>query len=409
MYNDGRTVRRLGTYPRISSWRVEVFDVQSEISFCKLLDQRMLEPIPSGAFLGAIALGSIAHLVGRGERGSIDILDRGALETRLHQIVEANLSPVALVLSIANAEKLIEEKGTAFVNRVLAQLFSTAQELMPSTTAIGVILPTQLACVREEAPTVKGKPAAIGIEVIDSIRGRMSDQFGSLLEIHAGIFSYATAVASYRKAMPNIEQNIDKNGAIDLASYALVSLSGQGQEKTAYFDIRVPSSVLYASRRDKAIGKAEKDFETIAKLGVMSPFAVNHMALAYYETNDYIKCDRTYASYLNYVHLSKDKILNLNVSLAKIAIGDVQAAASWLITTMDQFRSDFAKGVNSLYFILFSRFILDCWPTVSEIVSAADVRLILETTIDLADNSVDVVLHARIRKQIDVLNASDKA
>jgi GGDEF domain-containing protein len=63
IFNDGRSQKRLGTYPRVSCGRLEVFDAQSEISFCHVKENRTGAEFPPGSILEAVPAGSISHLL----------------------------------------------------------------------------------------------------------------------------------------------------------------------------------------------------------------------------------------------------------------------------------------------------------------------------------------------------------
>ncbi len=171
--------------------------------------------------------------------------------------------------------------------------------------------------------------------MIDAIRERMISQFGSLFDISAGVFSYTETMASFRRALPGLEVKIDKNAAIDLASYALVSFADEKELITVHFDNFVPGRIIRQLRTAKAIQRAEKDFENFSKYGVMTPGAVNSMALIYYEAGDFAKADGTYFQHENYVREAKDRVTFLNVCLVKQAVGDIPAAASWLTAALE--------------------------------------------------------------------------
>ena len=63
IYQDGRTKKRLGIYPKYSYGHIVAFDVQQEISFCTIVNQNNTNPFPTGAIIEAIPLGSISHLL----------------------------------------------------------------------------------------------------------------------------------------------------------------------------------------------------------------------------------------------------------------------------------------------------------------------------------------------------------
>src|SRR5207253_1158354 len=69
--SDGRSNRCLGEYPRMDYGLIEVFVVQPEISFCKVLSSTV-GGFLAGSHLSSVPRGEFAHLLPSEERSALE-------------------------------------------------------------------------------------------------------------------------------------------------------------------------------------------------------------------------------------------------------------------------------------------------------------------------------------------------
>jgi len=126
-FNDGRTQRQLGEYPRTHCGLVEIFDVQGEISFAKVIKNDCVERFANGCLLGAVPLGEINHVVeGRSitERSNPQILEN---ESDFYAIInpEESLNDDFSVFSarLKDAQQLSARIGSSQLNKIIGKFY----------------------------------------------------------------------------------------------------------------------------------------------------------------------------------------------------------------------------------------------------------------------------------------------
>lgn len=149
IHSDGRTQKKLGVYPRVPSGRIEAFEVQKEISFCRVLERTPDKAIiPEKAWLEAVPLGSISHLVKMpfSQPGAV-ALGANGLKQEVMKIIKNEHQPIAAVFRIVNETETIDKLGTASVNRALAYLHDSIRSVFQSDVVLAPISATEFAVV----------------------------------------------------------------------------------------------------------------------------------------------------------------------------------------------------------------------------------------------------------------------
>lgn len=155
-YDDGRTLRRLGRYPRVSMGRIATFDVQQDISFCNVHAHPLNNSrFPVGSHLEAIPIGSIAHLIEEQQLPAVvsssSLVSSKIFQERLHQLVESESMPGVLVFRLLNDQRLANERGIVSVNAVLAKLYDAIRQTFGVEVDVSQTQATEFAALSKES------------------------------------------------------------------------------------------------------------------------------------------------------------------------------------------------------------------------------------------------------------------
>ena len=276
-FDDGRTRKHLGQYPRYSSWRLVVFDAQAEIAFCQVArpddEGHEMPPIPPGAHLEAVPLGSIAHLLQErrdGIRPTPALASSKEIMTTLDAMCEKKQPIGVCVIGLFQDTTLAKERGSVFVNSCLAQLFRTLREAFPRTAAVGQIQSTQFAVVW--SPETGG-------EVQTRAQTAICDAAaicGQDVAFSAGAYD------SQMAAEADETTSLDDRHGLSFARYAAVVASAERQ-KVVVFTVQTAREVLYRSKRAGKYEEALKDYEELRKLGLTDALLENQATLCHLE------------------------------------------------------------------------------------------------------------------------------
>ena len=291
LYDDGRTKRKLGEYPRVPSGRIEVFQVQADVSFCRVTHNRTKLPFTAGSLLEAVPLGAIAQLIPNEASGRTAVLSRADLEDRVRDLARTGGSPYAVVFALLNPDDLIETYGTAYVNRVLAELYSLIRKRLPRSPAVGQIAPTQLACVGFDDNELEDKDVAAILHMVQAAHHGARLGAGVYCERDRIRFADTQDLPEFQGRM------MDAEGALDYARCAMIA--GRFQNlPVMHFDHLTPDIVLSAVRSSQPLELVEQEYEQLHRLGAINSKAMNQLALVYVNRRDYRKADRIFAALL---------------------------------------------------------------------------------------------------------------
>lgn len=260
--NDGRTTKTLGTYPRIATARIVVFNTQPEISFA-VIDppDDITTDIEVGSHLEAIPAGSISHLLPSTSRyfptiseqlggGGIQIL-QGFIDSSL----KTNQKPFALVIKLSREQEHLRKHGTASINSALAKIYRTAQRKFQSSRAIEV-LDRDSICIVGANDIYREKTT---LDFMTEISSDLPD-----LGLLAGVFCH-TDVQEIKK-IHNLELNA-KN-SIEFARLASSEHGRDPAKLIRHFTPESAASALSALRSSSLYETGYADFERLLSLGV---------------------------------------------------------------------------------------------------------------------------------------------
>ncbi|RKG87878.1 GGDEF domain-containing protein [Corallococcus terminator] len=256
VFSDGRTKKRIGTYPKMHSGRIIAFDTQQEMSFCSVAEARGIKAFPPGSVLEAIPLGSITHLLPSSPINPIPATDLSSIERLSSTIEELSKSKSAfsvIVFALENAESLSESRGSVFINAALARLYDSIRQAFPILSAISQIQSTQFAIVftgTASEPTVRA--------LIEKALEQATSPSHGPASFGAGAFT-ATG-GSQPPQLP-------AKHALEFARYA-VSSDIREKEKLAFFLPQETWKVMQTARNADLRLKGIADYHKLKELGI---------------------------------------------------------------------------------------------------------------------------------------------
>jgi len=267
--SDGRTKKKLGTYPKLTCGRVIVFEVQSEIAFCRIA-KKSVDRFPVGSSLEYIPVGSIAHLVGTdaqlGSTAGIDLLPA----SRLQKAIDDTIKPDGLsviVFRLDNIESLERTRGVVFTNRVLAGLFTAIKKIVPRDALVGQLTSDTLAVVLRS----KAKPEKLATQILTSAVARSGD----MAKFGAGIYEWTTK----KETVDGDKSQIDWKGALDLARYAALPAARESKSRIEMFTPVTAIRLLIAQNDNRKFREGRADYQAFKQLGVENWMLENQYAL----------------------------------------------------------------------------------------------------------------------------------
>lgn len=276
LYSDGRTKKRLGMYPRHSNGRIEVFEVQLEISFCHIVEAPPNGMFPVGAHLESIPLGSIGHLLqphgGMQRRGGRNINEVAELRNAINKLIGEDLRPRACVLSLEKFSTVQKQRGLAFLNQSLAAIYEVAEKEFPKGSVVGLIEATKVGAIFSQGS-------------LDEMRGWLekiistcTQRLGEHTQVVAGAYFPDSSVGEDAG-----EATLNNYGALEFALYACSEGGRDSGKNVEIFSSETASRVLLTARRAKRYESLIADYERFVDLGVNSASLSTQVALAAYE------------------------------------------------------------------------------------------------------------------------------
>lgn len=277
-HNDGRTKKKIGLYPRYPYGRVEVFNTQPEISFCKVIQRPAAGAFPPNCQLEAIPVGSISHLLKSqsfadpSEHRSVG--DVAELQKAITKIISEGQQPAAFVFSLKNISSIKSQRGSAFINHVLAVLYEIAEAQFPSGSTLGVIEGTKVGIVL--ADCLHPKADAIVKKAIAGSEAKL----GPHLTVSCGIFCSGLPSTIDPNEKDSVE--LSSSGALVFALYAS-SLAEKLTNPIDFFTPATAINVLSQSRSTKKFDAGLVDYRQLIELGVTHSGVDNQAALLAFE------------------------------------------------------------------------------------------------------------------------------
>jgi diguanylate cyclase (GGDEF)-like protein len=258
---EGRSRKRVGAYPRFRAARISAFDVQSEVSFCRVVKREDgVQEIAEGSTLQAIPLGSISHLVGELD-GSLKFREQEALRADIASIPKTSAFGVVAV-TLRDIEKISEEKGLDKANECL-----------------GLVGRHMLAALKSKGKFAQARLGGFlavltdtGIEEVESGAEELFNALSAQLEDVA--IGVGWSFRSTEKA--DDEALNDARGLVDAALLAAIESSEEGAAKQFSTGLWVHS--LARARIRGEYSRVIADYELFSGFGMQSPTADTQMA-----------------------------------------------------------------------------------------------------------------------------------
>jgi len=268
-YDDGRTRRILGICPKVSIGRIVAFDIQAEISFCKVEEKKCAGLFKPGSALESVPLGSISHLILQEEflsKDEFQLNSQKEVTSICKKADDDGKTVMAVVFSIRNEETLLKDRGSVFVNQCLANLYVAIRDVFS-----------------DNAYTIKVRDTEFAVVLIDTMAKEM-EQFSHEVTIKAE--NACKKLSTFCRGLYTGEKTFDIKGdssnlsyewALDYADYALAYAKLDDRDQDTFSPTTV-SGLFYSLRMNKQYTKTLKDYEELMKRGVSYSGAYNQAA-----------------------------------------------------------------------------------------------------------------------------------
>lgn len=267
--NDGRTTRTLGTYPRVESGRIVVFNTQPEISFAFIdVSDNIKIELEQGSHLEAIPAGSIGHLLPNTSRyltASPDSLansDAHTLQDFIKNHADASRSPFAVVIKFTREADFLRKYGTAALNKALAKLYRGAQLSFSRDNLIAVQDSGSICIV--------GLNDTYDESIILSFTKEIAAEYPAL-EVSAGICCADDLDLINEK----YEVELNPAVAIELARFSASELVRDKETHVCHFSVGIAVDILIDLRKARSFDTAYTDFNRLVALGIESASIYN--------------------------------------------------------------------------------------------------------------------------------------
>ena len=311
-FSDGRTKKRLGDFPKYICGRIEVFDVQKEVAFCRVLDNKLSIKFPSGCNLEAVPLGSIAHLVfGSTSIGSNTRNDLGVdrMQSAIKSIIEKGLRPVVVAFTINGINSAVHQMGGAYVNRCLADLFEILQSTFPQSAIIGQIEPTKIGVVIHDINHDEVKIC------VNNTLKLAHEKSSRLIKYVAGAYFPDTTVPLDKDV-----KGINDIAALDYARYAISENVLKEETELEIFSANTAVNIMNEWLKKKNYTQGIADYNEFIKLGIVNYQIENKMSnLAWLFKKYDIALEHAIKAY---DAKPDDDVLSQNLGLMYYATGD---------------------------------------------------------------------------------------
>lgn len=292
IYRDGRTAKKIGTYPRVVCARLIAYDVQKEISFCTIADRNPnTANIVERSSLEAVPLGAIGHLVGTAApwegTGGVRLASVDQLRSEISGLIESEEDPIAVVFSLKNSKVLIESVGAASVNRALANLYQVIKDTFPPNTIIAATSPTEyaIALPRSHFQT-KNKDILLDKNPIADSLAKANGASGGRVRFVVGVYD----PVALRISLSNHygDKSLPKNEyALELARYIAQSDVGNVEPEIRTCSIDWLLYFLEQSITERKPREAIEDYKKLREYGFSNGQMEDATLRAAYAIGDY--------------------------------------------------------------------------------------------------------------------------
>lgn len=341
-FTDGRTKKRMGYYPRYSCGRIEAFDVQEEISFCRVLERDNEIKFPTGSLLESVPIGSISHLIMKDIKGSYlykqNSLARENLHKALENLINKKVEPITAVFSLLNTTTVIKDRGGAFVNSSLAELFETVRSHFPITAILGQPQSTQIAVIAPASEDFDHRT------VIQNVLDIMNGKYSGVITFVAGAYSLDEAK---KVVITGDSTSYLPKYALSYASYAISEWVVNQSSIFEYFSVNTALKILNGWFEKIDLKQALADYNEFTKMGIKYSLVENKISNLAYTAKEYdvaLKHSHS-ASVLS----PNDIVLLANIAIMNFALGNKVKACDEFSTALQKTGAELPKGYLLTY------------------------------------------------------------
>jgi diguanylate cyclase (GGDEF)-like protein len=279
IYSDGRTKKTLGRYPRLPSGRVEIIDVQQDISFARTMERTSPSVFAPGSAVEPVPLGSIDHLISksRTDFSAAEMATLEQLETLAEGYRSAGEIPIVCILGTHEIDAVVISKGSGYANLVLAELFKIISERSAPGTKVALIEPNVFCVMGRTQQLFSQYPETSArsiIGLIDDIKASRP----RLPELSAGLFD---PVRWNSERMLGFVGQPSNAFAIKGATYAFESLKSKPR-RACYFTPLAADVVLLADREASRYSRLRERYDELEKAGIRTAQGCNAVGISYF-------------------------------------------------------------------------------------------------------------------------------
>jgi len=280
-YSDGRSRKRLGYYPRYSCGRIEVFDVQEEISFCRVLESDNNMRFPVGSLLESVPIGSISHLIMKDIKGSSlfkqNSIAKENVQNALKNIIDKKSLPLVTIFSLLDMVSTVKNRGGAFVNSCLAELYEAVRTNFPITATLGQLQNTQIAVVVPDSDEFDHNAT------IHNILDGINTKYSGVITVVAGAYSPNEA----KTVGKGDQSSLDNAHALSYASYSLSDFVVTQSNPIAYFNAEIASEIMEGWLQKRDFRQAIADYNEFCKIGIKYHLVENKLSNLAFSVREY--------------------------------------------------------------------------------------------------------------------------
>ncbi len=319
--DDGRSRKVLGKLPRIPLCTITVFDVQRDISFCRVSSDRFLDTeIPPNSALEAIPLGTLsagvnAAWVWWGDESIASV----ASIPDTHQRISGEISPEEsvsfVVIGIRNESQLLSDYGNVAINRALVTACRHLQKLS-NIEFIGQVEPTKLLL---KMPSFEATEDA----ALNETLGRAEKEDGGRAQFVAGVY----AAGDYRRGEkePPLPKISNLKARADLARYAASAEGALEGLRVHVFTHNSAGYLLWNLQKTRQFQRGLSDYDRLSEIGISDAVLDNRAGLLAYNLPD---MQRAESLFLKAADRAPGELVYLmNAITSQVAQGNVSAAA----------------------------------------------------------------------------------
>lgn len=367
--DDGRTKKLLGTYIPIESAQIRVLDTQEKISTCMVVSKRTDGPIPTGALLKRIAVGSKPIFVEPRLYGATQN-DRA----RLVETIQNHINNHSL-LAVLNLQPLLTEINQEPSPQLLADYATTIHMIFPAGTEVFVGDGFNCFVTMKTAPSTNED---IGSDSDDDVEQAASYVESFILKLEKLTKSYSGVFLMLSK--PN-GVSVSVEIALHFARAALKAALKAPRNKPAIRFFQ-PSQTLVAWRNETYTDETIADYISFKTYGVTDSSMENQLGLSILAADDVSKFQLAELAFITAHQQKPDfKVFAANAALVKARLGKFDEAYKLFDQVGVAF---FEKKFSPIYLISYAKSAIEVNKV--SVIDSAKLDEVLEGLIQVTEN-----------------------